>query len=95
MIDWGQTPVGAVAHIYWPQVKASKVLNLADRTFGRRRLTASDGHTIDCVIAGGITKETLALTAVCLLSPASLIGFSAAVAVRTLTPSLTLFRHLP
>ena len=36
-------------------------------------------------IGGGITKETLALTAVCLLSPAFLIGFSAAVAVRTLT----------
>jgi hypothetical protein len=35
-------------------------------------------------IAGGMTTETKVLVAVCLLSPAFLLGFAAAVAVRTL-----------
>ena len=29
MIDWGNTPIGSTANIYWPQVNASDVLALA------------------------------------------------------------------
>lgn len=55
MIDWGQTPVGSVAHIYWPQVSALKVLELANRLYGTHLLSASDGNTIDCTVTKGVT----------------------------------------
>lgn len=55
MIDWGQTPVGSVAHIYWPQVNTAKVLNLANRLYGAHLLSASDGNTIDCQVTHGVT----------------------------------------
>ena len=57
------------------------MLNTRDTATTAREIT---GAELD-VITGGITKETLAVTAVCLLSPAFLLGFSAVVAVRTLT----------
>ena len=57
------------------------MLSTRDTRTTVREITATE---LDFV-SGGITKETLALTAVCLLSPAFLLGFSAAVAVRTLT----------
>jgi hypothetical protein len=44
-----------VAHIYWPQVHALQVLALANRLYGMHRLSASDGHTIDCVVTRGVT----------------------------------------
>ncbi len=55
MIDWGHTPVGSVAHIYWPQVDAMQVLNLANRMYGTHLLSASDGHTIDATVTHGVT----------------------------------------
>jgi hypothetical protein len=55
MIDWGRTPVGSVAHIYWPQVDALQVLALANRLYGTHLLSASDGHTIDCAVTRGVT----------------------------------------
>lgn len=55
MIDWGRTPIGSVAHIYWPQVDALQVLALANRLYGTHLLSASDGHTIDCAVTRGVT----------------------------------------
>jgi hypothetical protein len=55
MIDWGQTPLGSVAHIYWPQIDVLKVLNLANRLYGAHLLSASDANTIDCKVTHGIT----------------------------------------
>jgi len=54
MIDWGQTPVGSVAHIYWPQINALKVLELANRIYGTHLLSASDSNTIDCTVNRGV-----------------------------------------
>ena len=55
MIDWGATPVGSVAHIYWPQVNAVKVLELASKLYGTHVLSASDANTIDCTVRKGVT----------------------------------------
>jgi hypothetical protein len=55
MIDWGNTPPGSIAHIYWPQVNAMQVLALATKLYGAHVLTASDAHTIDCVVTSGVT----------------------------------------
>jgi hypothetical protein len=55
MIDWGGTPVGSVAHIFWPQADAVTVLQLANRLYGTHLLSASDGHTIDCTVGRGVT----------------------------------------
>jgi hypothetical protein len=55
MIDWGRTPLGSVAHIYWPQVSALQVLALANRLYGTHLLSASDSNTIDCAVTRGVT----------------------------------------
>jgi hypothetical protein len=55
MIDWGATPPGSVAHIYWPQVNAIQVLDLASRMYGTHQLSASDTNTIDVTVAKGVT----------------------------------------
>ena len=55
MIDWGGVPLGSVAHIYWPQVDATRVLDLAQRLYGASRLSASDAHTVDCTVSRGVT----------------------------------------
>jgi hypothetical protein len=55
MIDWGRTPVGSKAHIYWPQVSVNQVLALAGRLYGSHLLSASDAHTIDCTVTRGVT----------------------------------------
>ena len=54
MIDWGTTPVGSVASIYWPSVAASDVIALADKLYTVHDLTASDPHTIQTTVADGI-----------------------------------------
>lgn len=55
MIDWGKIPVGSAASIYWPQVLASEVLFLARQLYGSQTLSASDAHTIQCTVTGGVT----------------------------------------
>ena len=54
MIDWGETPVGSVASIYWPAVAAADVLALA-RRYPTQSLSASDANTIRCVTSHGVT----------------------------------------
>ena len=55
MIDWGNTPLGSTASIYWPQVDASRVLQLASQLYATHLLSASDNHTIQCKVTRGIT----------------------------------------
>jgi hypothetical protein len=54
MIEWGNTPIGSRATIYWPAVNADHVLELANRFYGARRLTKIDNDTIQC-ISGSVT----------------------------------------
>jgi hypothetical protein len=49
MIEWGDTPAGTVASLYWPQVDADDVLALADRYYTASRLSKGDAHTIEWV----------------------------------------------
>jgi hypothetical protein len=54
MIDWGNTPPGSIASIYWPQLNADDVLELAGRFYSSNPLTKQDAHTIRCV-SGSVT----------------------------------------
>lgn len=55
MIDWGDTPVGASAQIYWPQVGPADVLALAETLYSTHQLHAVDAHTIGCTVPDGYT----------------------------------------
>jgi hypothetical protein len=55
MISWGNTPRGGTASIYWPQVNASDVLELASTLYATNFLSASDLHTIQCPVTGDVT----------------------------------------
>jgi len=55
MIDWGQTPAGSVASIYWPQINGSKVIETANRIYGTHLLSLSDTNTLQCTVAKGVT----------------------------------------
>jgi Pro-kumamolisin, activation domain len=54
-IDWGNTPVGSVASIYWPAVASSDVLALAQKLYSTNQLSASDANTIQCTVPKGFT----------------------------------------
>jgi hypothetical protein len=54
MIDWGKTPVGSVATIYWPAVSAAQVIALADGLYAVHGLRAADGNTIATTVTAGI-----------------------------------------
>ena len=55
MIDWGKTPPGSVATIYWPGLDSHKVLALAHSIYASHLLSAADGHTIQCETTAGVT----------------------------------------
>ncbi len=55
MIEWGETPVGSVASIFWPQVSASDVLALAKTFYSTHQLSAADANTIQCTVNAGVT----------------------------------------
>ena len=55
MIDWGNTPVGARAQIYWPQVDSAAVLALAQTLYTTHQLSAVDAHTVGCAVPEGYT----------------------------------------
>jgi hypothetical protein len=55
MIDWGNTPVGATAYIFWPLVNASAVLSLAKKLYSTHQLSAADVNTIHCKVPHGFT----------------------------------------
>jgi hypothetical protein len=39
MIEWGNTPVGSRASIYWPQVNATDVLTLGKHMYSTHQLS--------------------------------------------------------
>jgi hypothetical protein len=55
MIDWGRTPVGSVASIYWPAVDAASVLQLAARLYPAHTLSAADANTIQFKVVSPVT----------------------------------------
>jgi hypothetical protein len=55
MIDWGNTPPGSTASIYWPQVLAADVIDLASRLYVSHFLSAADAHTLRCKTVKGAT----------------------------------------
>lgn len=54
MIEWGNTPAGTVATLYFPGLRVSEVLDLAARNFNLQSLERVDDHTIRCQ-TGGVT----------------------------------------
>jgi hypothetical protein len=55
MIDWGNTPSGSTANIYWPQATAAAVLSLADKLYSTHQLSAADPNTLQCKVHDGFT----------------------------------------
>jgi hypothetical protein len=55
MIDWGKTPPGSVASLYWPGVSAASVLNLAAGVYPSQTLTAADANTIQVQVTSPVT----------------------------------------
>jgi hypothetical protein len=55
MIDWGNTPTGSVASVFWPQVDPDDVLELATKLYGTHSLTAAGTNTITCPVSDGVT----------------------------------------
>jgi hypothetical protein len=55
MIDWGKTPIGSVASIYWPGVSASSVLQLAAQFYAGHMLSVADANTIQCKVISPVT----------------------------------------
>lgn len=55
MIDWGNVPPGSIAKLFWPQVNAQDVLDLATQLYGTHQLSAADANTIQCTTNKGIT----------------------------------------
>jgi len=55
MIDWGAIPPGSVASLYWPQVNAADVINLASQFYSSNPLTVSDSHTINVTVTAGLS----------------------------------------
>ncbi len=55
MIDWGNTPAGCLASIYWPGANAAEVLSMAARLYGAQVLSAADSHTIQTTTIQGVT----------------------------------------
>lgn len=55
LIDWGNTPPGSTAKIYWPQVSAATVLQLAAGLYASHALSAADANTIQCTVVRGVS----------------------------------------
>lgn len=55
MIDWGNVPVGSIAYVYWPQVQATAVINLADQIYSFHALEVADANTIQCQVTKSVT----------------------------------------
>jgi hypothetical protein len=55
IIDWGNTPAGATARIYWPGTTGAEVLSLASWMYGVHALTAADAHTIQITTVKGVS----------------------------------------
>jgi hypothetical protein len=55
MIDWGKTPEGSIASIYWPGVDTNDVVAMASKLYSTHQLSAPDNRTIQCKVTRGVT----------------------------------------
>ncbi len=55
LIDWGNTPPGSTASIYWPQVNASDVISLASQLYGSNYITQVDPQTFSIQTVAGVS----------------------------------------
>jgi hypothetical protein len=55
MINWGNTPEGSTANIFWPQVDTTQVVQLASKLYTTHLLTAPDHNTVQCKVTKGVT----------------------------------------
>ena len=55
VIDWGNTPAGSTATIYWPQAQALEVVRMARRLYGTDELGVADPSTVQCTVKGGVS----------------------------------------
>jgi hypothetical protein len=55
MIDWGRTPPGSTALVYWPQLDSADVLALAATLYSSHLLSAVDAHTLQCTVTKGVS----------------------------------------
>lgn len=57
MIDWGNTPIGSTAQIYWPSLTVSDVISLAKKLYPTHQLrtVAGDPNTIEVTVPEGFT----------------------------------------
>jgi hypothetical protein len=55
MVDWGAIPSGSIASLYWPQVNAADVINLASQFYSSNPLSTSDTHTIKLTVTKGLS----------------------------------------
>jgi len=53
VIDWGNTPLGSTAMIYWPQVAGIDVVRLASRLYGTKEWSLLDPNTLTCTVKSG------------------------------------------
>jgi hypothetical protein len=60
MIDWGGTPEGSIASIYWPQLQANDVIQVASYRYGYHALSAYDANTLQCSTFKGVTYIPIA-----------------------------------
>jgi hypothetical protein len=55
MIDWGDTPPGTTATIYWPQVDSADVLALAASLYPSSTLASAGPRTLTCLVTRDMT----------------------------------------
>ena len=55
MVNWGNTPEGSTASIYWPQIDTTQVVSLSSKLYNTHLLTAPDHSTVQCKVTKGIT----------------------------------------
>lgn len=55
MIDWGNTPLGTVASIYWPEVDSASVLQLARQLYPTQTLSSPAANTIQCKVVSPVS----------------------------------------
>lgn len=58
MIDWGNTPVGHIASLYLPAIRAEDILTLAGKMYTSNHLILSGANLLQCE-TGGITYVPL------------------------------------
>jgi hypothetical protein len=55
MIDWGNTPTGSTAQIYWPQLQSADVIALANQFYASHFLYSADANTVQVTTTDGVT----------------------------------------